>query len=426
MKKSLSLMHLTFYGTGMILGAGIYSVIGKAGGIAGNGLWLSFLLAALCASMTALSYAELATMFPKTGGEYIYLKNIFPQWPYLAMLCGSLMIFAGFSTATTVAIAFSGYLHQFFQMPQFLTALLLLGVFTSINILGIKESSWVNVVFTLIEILGLLIFVWIGVQSPSFGEALSNVKWEGTIVSGAALVIFAYFGFENIVNLVEESKTPEKDLPKGIIISLLVSTALYLLVSLAALALGTPEELGLSNAPLSDLTKNAATWVPKALGGIALFSTANTVLISMISTSRIIFSMAREKDLPAVFAKLSPRRDTPWTGAIAVFVLAMALLPSGGIEVVASASSFATMIAFSIINLSLIHLRFTAPKKNRPFKVPLSLGRLPLIPVLATTVSVALLFFFPRAVYVLGFGVLGFISILYLILRSSKSLNSSK
>ncbi|KYG69589.1 amino acid transporter [Bdellovibrio bacteriovorus] len=421
MKKSLSLFHLTFYGTGMILGAGIYSVIGKAGGVAENGLWVSFLLAAFCASLTALSYAELATTFPKTGGEYIYVKNIFPQWPYLAMLCGSMMIFAGISTATTVAIAFSGYIQQFAEVPQFVTAFCLLGVFTLVNIIGIKESSWVNVVFTLIEILGLLIFVWVGTQSPKFGEALSEVRFDGAVISGAALVIFAYFGFENIVNLVEESKTPEKDLPKGIIISLGVSTVLYLLVSLTALALGSPEELGRSNAPLSDLTRDAAAWVPRTLGAIALFSTANTVLISMISTSRIIFSMARERDLPSVFSKLLSKRATPWMGALAVFGLAMALLPAGGIEVVASASSFATMIAFTVINIALIYLRFKEPHRTRPFKVPISIGRWPLIPTLAACVSSGLLFFFSREVYVLGAGVFVFVSVLYIVLKSRKS-----
>ncbi|WP_373998997.1 APC family permease [Bdellovibrio bacteriovorus] len=421
MKKSLSLFHLIFYGTGMILGAGIYSVIGKAGGVAENGLWISFLLAALCASLTALSYAELATMFPKTGGEYIYVKNIFPQWPYLAMLCGSMMIFAGISTATTVAMAFSGYIQQFADIPEFVTAFCLLGVFTLVNILGIKESSWVNVVFTLIEILGLLIFVWVGLQSPKFGEALAEPRFDGAIISGAALVIFAYFGFENIVNLVEESKAPEKDLPKGIIISLVISTILYLLVSLTALALGSPEELSRSNAPLSDLTRNAASWIPRTLGAIALFSTANTVLISMISTSRIIFSMAREKDLPRVFSKLLKKRATPWMGALAVFALAIALLPSGGIEVVASASSFATMIAFTVINLALIYLRFKDPERKRPFKVPFTIGRLPLIPTFASFVSVALLFFFNREVYVLGAGVIAFVTLLYIFLRSRRS-----
>ncbi|WII73464.1 amino acid permease [Bdellovibrio sp. 22V] len=414
MKKALNLPHLIFYGIGMILGAGIYSVIGKAAGVAQEGLWLSFLLAALCASLTALSYAELATMFPRTGGEYIYLKSIFPSLPYFALVCGSMMVFAGISTATTVAIAFAGYLQQFAAVPMWATSAGLLGVFTLVNIAGIKESSWVNIVFTLIELSGLILFIIVGTQSEKFGAALSEVRFDGAMISGAALVIFAYFGFENIVNLIEETKEPEEQLPKAIFISVALSTVLYVLVSLAALALGTPQELGASDAPLSDVTRKTNPLVASALGGIAMFSTANTVLISMLSTSRVIFSMAREKDLPGVFTKVSPKRATPWVASIVVFGLALSLLPVGGIEVIASASSFATMLAFSVINLALIHLRFVEPDKERPFKVPLSIGKFPVITGLAAAVSIALLFFFTKEVYLLGGFVFAVVSLLFL------------
>lgn len=402
MKKALNLPHLIFYGIGMILGAGIYSVIGKAAGVAGESLWISFLVAAVSASLTALSYAELATMFPRAGGEYIYIKNIFPDWEFLAMLCGSMMVFAGISTAATVAIAFSGYLQHFIEVPWFWSAIAVLAVFTVLNIIGIKESSWVNIVFTLIELSGLIVFVVIGTRSPQFGEALATASFDGRAISGAALVIFAYFGFESIVNLVEETKEPGEQLPKAIIVSLIVSTILYFLVSLAALALGSPAELQKSDAPFSDLTRSSYPTVAHVLGGIALFSTANTILISMLGTSRVIFSMAREKDLPSFLARVLPKRETPWMAAILVFILAISLLPIGGIEIVASTSSFATMAAFSIINMALIYYRFKEPRKKRPFRVPLSIGRLPIPATLAALISMALMFFFKKEVYLLG------------------------
>lgn len=385
----------------MILGAGIYSIIGKAAGVAQEGLWVSFLLAALCAALTALSYAELASLYPQTGGEYIYLKNIFPRLPYLAVLCGSMMVFAGISTAATVAMAFAGYLQQFISVPATLTTMTILLVFTVINIIGIKESSWMNIVFTFIEIAGLILFIGLGFQSENFGKVLSTPTLNGAVFSGAALVIFAYFGFENIVNLVEETREP-RELPKGILISVAISTVLYLLVSLAALALGSPQELAMSDAPLSDIAGKTNPFLAKALGGIAIFSTANTVLISMLSTSRVIFSMAREKDLPKLFGKISVKRSTPWMASVTVFILALTLLPVGGIEVVASASSFATMLAFSVINLALIHLRFVEPEKERFFKVPFSIGKFPVLTGLAALVSIAFLFFFKKEVYFLG------------------------
>lgn len=402
MKKTLNLPHLIFYGVGMILGAGIYSVIGKAAGIAHDSLWLSFLVAAVSASLTALSYAELATMFPRAGGEYIYIKNIFPNLNFLAMICGSMMIFAGISTATTVAIAFSGYLQQFVSVSWYWVAVGALGFFTLLNIIGIKESSWFNILFTIIELAGLIIFILVGLQAPEFGEALTTATFDGRVITGASLVIFAYFGFETIVNLVEETKEPEKQIPKAIIFSLCVSTFLYFLVSLAALALGTPQELHASAAPFSDLTKGPYPQIAKVLGGIALFSTANTVLISMLGTSRVIFSMARERDLPTFLAKLLPKRQTPWMAAILVFVLAVSLLPVGGIEVIASASSFATMLAFFIINYALIYYRFKKPNVKRPFKVPLSFGKVPVPTVLAGLISMVLMFFFSVEVYLLS------------------------
>ncbi|WP_295901864.1 APC family permease [uncultured Bdellovibrio sp.] len=416
MKKALSLPHLVFYGIGMILGAGIYSIIGKAAGVAQEGLWVSFLLAAFCAALTALSYAELATLYPQTGGEYIYLKNIFPTLPYLSLLCGSMMVFAGISTAATVAMAFAGYMQQFVSLPTTVTTIAILFLFTVINIIGIKESSWMNIVFTLIEISGLILFITLGMQSENFGKVLSTPTLNGAVFSGAALVIFAYFGFENIVNLVEESREPQ-ELPKGILISVAVSTVLYLLVSLAALALGSPQELATSDAPLSDIAGKTSPSIAKALGGIAMFSTANTVLISMLSTSRVIFSMAREKDLPQMFAKFSAKRSTPWMASVTVFVLALTLLPVGGIEVVASASSFATMFAFSVINLALIHLRFVEPEKERSFKVPFSIGKFPVLTGMAALVSIVFLFFFKKEVYFLGAFVFIVTTVVYFISR---------
>lgn len=413
MKKALNLPHLIFYGTGMILGAGIYSIIGKAAGVSGQGLWLSFLLAAFGASLTALSYAELATMFPRTGAEFIYLKNIFPRYPFLAMFCGSTMIFAGISTATTVTMAFSGYLQQFVEVPQFISSISLLAIMTAVNIVGVKESSWVNIFLTLIEVSGLVLFVYIGAQSPQFGQAFGKAEFDGSVVSGASLVIFAYFGFETIVNLVEETKNPEKQMPKGIIISIIVSTVLYLLVSLAALALGSPEEMQMSDAPLSDLSKKSYPWIPKTLAGIALFSTANTALISMMSTTRIIFSMAREKELPATFTRMSEKRQTPWFSAITVFVLATVLLPLGKIEVVASTTSLATMVAFSLINIGLIRLRFTEPQAKRPFKVPFSIKGFPVLAYLAALISILLIFFFVKEVYFISAFVFLMIGLVY-------------
>ncbi|MGZ5279885.1 MAG: APC family permease, partial [Pseudobdellovibrionaceae bacterium] len=140
LNRSLGIPMLTFYGTGMILGAGVYSVIGKAAGHTGEALWLAFLLAGIAALLTAFSYAELSTMFPKAGAEFVYLSHAFKTKKWLAVSAGVAMAFSGAATAATVALSFSGYLNQFFENPSQITAAVLLLVFTAVAILGIRNS----------------------------------------------------------------------------------------------------------------------------------------------------------------------------------------------------------------------------------------------------------------------------------------------
>jgi len=419
MRKVLSLPQLIFYGVGMIVGSGIYSVIGKAAGVAGETVWLSLLIGGITAALTALSYAELSSMFPQAGAEYIYLKNIFPTLPRLSFLCGSLMVFSGAATAATVAVAFSGYMLQFFAVPVLLTACVVLILFTALNIWGLKESSWANVVFTLVELAGLVLFVAVAWRSEDFGKSLQHVEISSQTISGAALVIFAYFGFETIVNFTEETENAEKRVPRAVLISLVTAAGLYFLVGLAALALLSPQELFQSQAPLSDALRERSEGMAKVLGGIAMFSTANTVLISMLSTSRIVYSMAREEDLPPLLSRLRKKRQTPWTAALFVLVFALILLPAGGVEVLASVSSLATMIAFTLINLSVIHLRYVEPHMPRPFRIPGHIGRFPILPALAVLTNVALLFYFEMKVYLLALG-FAVIAVLYYVLRKRR------
>ena len=392
---------LTFYGTGMILGAGIYSIIGQAADLAGAGVWQGFALAAVAALLTALSYAELATLFPKAGGEYVYLRNAFPRKRWIAATTGILMTFAGCATAATVALAFSSYLQYFVSAPRFLVAGSLLAFFTAVNIFGIKQSSWVNAIFTLIEAAGLILFIWLGWQSPTFGHALSATP-SLQVVSSAALIIFAYFGFENIVNLAEETKEPEKTIPRAILLSLGISTFLYILVSLAAVALMPPEQLALTESALTDAAKGSSVKIAGILGGIALFSTANTALIALITTSRIVYGISKDKSLPFMFSKTLAKKNTPWVAAIFVFALSALLLPIGKIETVASVSAFVTMIAFIAVNIAILALRITSPNLNRPFRVPLSIYKIPMIPILGIIVCLIFLLQFKSEVYLIS------------------------
>lgn len=424
LNRVLGLPMLTFYGTGMILGAGIYTIIGKAAGIAGDSIWLSLVFAAVAAIFAALSYAELSAMFPAVGGEYVYLKKAFPKFKWIANSAGLTMVFAGIASSSTVALAFSGYLQQFTLFPQMLTAFFLLLIFTIINILGVKESSWVNVVFTLIEAFGLLLFIYIGVQSPQFGEAILSSPSLAT-VSGSALVIFAYFGFENIVNFVEETKDPVKTVPRAILLSIGISTVLYILVALAAVSLLPSSELALSDAPLADAIRPTSEKIAGILAGIALFATANTVLISLVTTSRILYGMGRDHAIPGIFSKLLVKQKTPWFSAIFSLVIACLLLPLNKVEVLASISSFATILAFVAVHAALVVLRFRAPDQERPFRIPLRIGRLPILPVLGVITSILLLLQYETTVYMVGGGFI-FVLIIFQLLMARRNLDETK
>lgn len=400
LSRSLGLPMLTFYGLGMILGAGIYSIIGAVAGVSGETLWLSFAIAAFCALLTAFSYAELSTMFPKAGAEYIYLTHAF-QRPWLAGTAGIAMAFSGAATAATVAIAFSGYLEKFIPVPNLLTSGAVVILFTLVALVGVSASGWVNIVFTLIEVGGLVILIYLGFTSERFGDHLSALPHQGTF-AGAALVIFSYFGFENIVTLAEESKKPERHLPKAILISLAVSTALYLAVSVAAVALIPPEELAKSNAALMTAAESSSRDLAKVLGGIALFSTANTALISLVGASRILYGMGDAKILPSVLAQTLKRRKTPWVSTLVILIATLLLIPLGTVETVASVSSLATMLVFLFVNIAVIRLRYSDSERKRPFRSPLSWGRLPLLACLGAILSFLFLFQFTSIVYKVG------------------------
>ena len=220
------------------------------------------------------------------------------------------------------------------------------------------------------------------------------------------MIFFVYLGFEEIANLAEESKKPERDMPRAILASLAITTALYLLVALAVVALVPAAQLAASESPLSDSVRGKSEHAALALGVIALFSTANTALITMIAGSRMLFSMARSGEFPGLLARVLPQRKTPWVAAILVLTIAAVLVPLGKVKTLGSLASFMALVAFASVHLCVIVLRYRRPQTRRPFRVPLSIGRLPLLPCLGIATAAALLFHFERLVLILGVSII--------------------
>lgn len=419
LKPTLGSVQLLFYCVGVIVGAGVYSVIGSAAGVAGQSIWLGFVLAAFVALLTGFAYAEMATAFPHAGAEYVYVKRAFPQAGLFSFGIGALILVGGAATATTVAVAFGGYLQTFLDIPVAWSASALLAACTLLNIWGLRESSWVNVAFTCIEISGLVLVIAAGVSHGSIIEPLTAPIQPG-LFSAAAVLFFVFLGFEEIANLAEEIRDPPRDLPWAIFLSIGITTLLYVLVSLAVMVLATPHELAASTAPLTLAIQKVWPEAGGVLSAIALFATANTVLITLVATSRLAFSLARDNEIPAIFARVSHDKQSPWVGAILAFVLSLVLLPIGDLKILAELSSFVALLAFLAVNLTLIVLRFRLPDQPRPFRVPLNVGRLPLIPLAAMSTIVFLLANFDSRVYLAGGGILVAICIGYVVRRSAR------
>jgi APA family basic amino acid/polyamine antiporter len=401
LKRTLGVVSLIFYGVGIIVGAGIYSVIGAAAGKARESLWLAFLLAGVPAALAALSYAELSSMFRVAGGEFTYLRHAFPRRLWLGSLTGTIVVFAGAATAATVSLAFGGYFQRLMEVPIWVPAAILLVACTALNIAGITIASWANMVLTTIEVIGLLIIIGAGVRIEGWADPLTAAPHAG-VFAGAALIFFVYTGFENIVNLSEEAKAPERDVPRALLISFAVTIVLYLLVALTVVALLEPERLAETDAPLAAAASTASPVLGTALGWIALFSTANTALVALIAASRLAFAMGRQKALPPALARTLTRRRTPWVAAITLGAIGLALLPLGGVAVVASVSSFASLSAFMAVAAAVIALRKRLPDRERGFRLRPSVSGVPIWPVLQIIAILALMTQFERAVYIAG------------------------
>jgi APA family basic amino acid/polyamine antiporter len=418
LKRTIGTFEATIFGVGIILGAGIYSLIGPAAGSAGNSLWLSFIIGAVISSFTGLSYAELSTMFPRAAAEYVYVKRASGS-RFLAFMLAWLIIFAGVAAASTVAVGFAGYLRSFLYAPTPVIAIALIGLLSVISFIGIEESSKVNVLFTGIEIFGLVLIIILGMsRSVNLNYLQSPFGLEG-IVGAAALVFFAYIGFEDIVNLAEETERPAKTIPKALILSILITTILYILLATSVVRLAGGTELSKSEAPIA----YAASTVLGAnafvlLSAVALFATANTVLILLIVGSRMIYGVARDGSLPVIFSAIHKSRGTPWAAALAIMIASMLFAAVGDLRVLASVANFAAFAIFFSVNLSLIWLRFKMPEAERPFRVPLTLGKLPIIPTLGLISCVILISYLDLLGVILGIAALAIGGSAYIISKA--------
>jgi APA family basic amino acid/polyamine antiporter len=384
---------VTTSGVGLVIGAGIYVLVGSAAAEAGNALWVSFILAAGMSGLTALSYAELSSMFPSAAAEYEFARRAFNE--FAGFIAGWSMLVAYVIAGAAVSIGFGHYLEHFVSVDYRAASAGLLVVLTGVVISGIQRSIWLSVALVVLQVGGLVLVIIAG--APAIGERdlLEGGSIAG-VLGGAALVFFAFIGFDDIVTLSDETKEPEKTMPRALLLTLGISALLYVVVGVAAVSLVGAGALASSDRPLALVASHQwGSAAADVIAFIAVAATTNTTLLILTAASRIIYGMAQRGSLPPWAARVGSTGRSPYVASLLVLATALAFAQLGQIEVIASATDLAVFVVFLLVNVSLIALRLKLPAEPRTFRIPGSIQQVPLPPFLAI-VTVILLMAYSR------------------------------
>ena len=393
LKRGITQWLLLFFIVGDIIGAGIYALVGQVGSAVGGAIWTAFLLALILAIFTAASYAELVTKYPRAGGTATYAHNAF-KMPFVSFVVAFAVAASSLFSAATLTRAFGGdYLQQFISAPTTLVALVAIVVVGLINFWGISESVRINVIFTIIEVFGLLLIILIGVMtlSTGSGEPARALEFNEetsvfiAILSGAALAFYALIGFEDSVNVAEETQNPSRVYPRVLFGGLLTAGVIYLLVTFTASMVVDTETLASSSGPLLEVVRAGPLAIPTQLfAAIALFAVANGALINMIMASRVIYGMADQEVMPSVFARVHRGRRTPWVSIVFTTLIVMVLISTGDIGDLARATVLLLLLVFIVVNVCVFVLRRNRVEHEH-FRTP------SIFPILGILVSLGLL-----------------------------------
>ncbi|MFD5138814.1 APC family permease [Streptomyces sp. NPDC058378] len=370
LKRAIGPKLLILFVIGDILGTGIYATTGKVAGKVGGALWLPFLIGFVVAMLTAASYVELVGKYPRAAGAALYAQKAF-KVPFLTFVIAFMVMCSGLSSASAAALAFSGdYLGEFTHaVPPTLVAILFVLALAAINLRGVAESVKANVVLTLVELSGLVVILSIGAYAVFAGggepSRLTDLETGGTgyalmtgVLGATALGFFAFVGFEDSVNMAEETQDPARTFPRAIFIGVTVTGTIYVLVALVSSLLVDSRTLEGSSGPLLEVVKaGGVDFPPKLFALIALFAVTNSALINIMMASRLCYGMANERILPRAMGSVLARRRTPWAGIVFVTVLAVGLVSTGEIEGLGDTTSFLLLCVFAVVNIAVLVLR---------------------------------------------------------------------
>jgi len=368
---------LVFFILGDILGGGIYALVGEVGGETGGAIWAAFLLALVLAALTAASYAELVTKYPRAGGAALYAKKAFGH-PIVAFVIAFAVMASGIASASTLARAFGGdYLNEFIDVSVPVAAVAFICLVAVINLVGILLSVRLNVVLTIVELSGLVLVVLIGavalgdgVGEPSraveFKEGIAPVM---AILGGAAVAFYALIGFEDSVNLAEETKEPRRVYPSALFLGLGAAGLIYMAVTvIASMAVPTEKLVDSEGALLEVVQIGPLAMSTKVFSAIGLLALANGALINMIMASRLLYGMAEEDVVPPAFSRLS-RWRTPAVAIVFTSAISVGLILTGDLGALADTTVLLLLCVFITVNVAVLVLRRDRVEEDH-FQVP--------------------------------------------------------
>jgi APA family basic amino acid/polyamine antiporter len=393
LRRAITLPLLVFYGLGVTIGAGIYVLVGATAAQAGIYAPASFLVAAFVMLFSAGSFSELSGRFPQSAGEAAYVEGAF-RVPSLTVITGGLLLVGGTVSASAIAVGCAGYIATLLSQPMWMIILLAVLASGLIAAWGILESVRFAAVLTLVEILGLLVVVIAGIwhhpnvvlELPSVFPSPSDAPALAAVALTSLIAFFAFIGFDGMVNIIEETENPSRNMPLGIFITLAISTLLYFSVAATAVLLLPLDELAGSAAPISLLFEKLTGISPIAITLVAIAATFNGIVIQTILASRVIYGMAQVGRLPKRLAQLNSRTRTPLLATVLVTGCTLILALFFPIAVLAERTSQVVLIVFVLINLSLLRIKWRGdPAPDRIFIVPA------IVPVIGVITSTAML-----------------------------------
>jgi len=393
LRRALSLPLVVLYGLGVTIGAGIYVLLGATTAKAGIYAPASFVLAAIVMMFSAASYAELSARFPVSAGEAAYVQAGFNS-AWLSATVGFLVIASGVVSSSAISLGSTGYIRAFLDVPVTWLVIIIVITLGVIAAWGIMESVLFASLFTIFEVGALLWIVAVGVienpaiiaELPRVFPAMGDATAWVAVASAGLLAFFAFIGFEDIVNLAEEMERPERTLPWAIFLTLGLGTLIYFMVTAVAVLSVPLDELAASEAPLSFVFGHISGASPVIISAIAIAATLNGVIIQIIMASRVLYGLAKQGTVPAIFGRVHPWTRTPLWATAAVSAVVLTLAISAPLEGLAEWTSRIVLIVFAMVNGALFLL-----KLKREYAQPGGFAVWIGIPVLGFFTCIALL-----------------------------------